>query len=112
MAKAAKATSKAEVVDLSQYRARKAPPPQEPQEPQEEALQDVEWHVELARWILARCLERPDIPQPNQREMEFLQSMMFWPGLPTKRQGWWLEKLEARVLQALNRPNPPQPPAA
>ena len=81
----AKARAKpSNVVSLEAFRARKAPAPQDPQE---EALQDVEWHVELARWILARCLERPDIPQPNQREMEFLQSMMFWPGLPTKRQG-------------------------
>jgi hypothetical protein len=103
--------SKNNVVDLTAFREKtKAPTAQ-----QEEALQDVEWHVELARWILARCLERPDIPQPNPREMEFLQSMMYWPGLPTKRQAWWLEKIETRVLRALDgtaTQPPPTPPAA
>jgi hypothetical protein len=100
--------TKTNVVDLAQYRTSKVPPA--PQEPPN----DDEWHIDLAQWILDRCRERPDILWLTDREQEFLRSMTSWSGLPTERQAWWLEKIETRVLRALNapNPNPSNPPAA
>jgi hypothetical protein len=103
----AKLAKPANVIDLAHYRTGKAvtTAPQEPPN-------DDEWHNDLAQWVLDRCRERPDILWLNDREQEFLRSMTSWPSLPTERQAWWLEKIEAKVLKALKvAPNPP-PPAA
>ena len=89
----------ANVVNLSSYRKAKTPPP--------EPLPQEEWHVEVGLWILDRCRERQDIlALVNDREMEFVASMTRWPGLPTERQAWWLEKIETKVLRALNKSSP------
>jgi hypothetical protein len=90
-------SSNANVVNLSSYRKAKTPPPE----------QQEEWHVEVGMWILDRCRERQDIQAlVNDREMEFVASMTRWPGLPTERQAWWLEKIEAKVLRALSESSP------
>jgi hypothetical protein len=88
--------SNANVINLNTYRKAKTPP-----QPEQE------WHVELAMWILDLCRERQDIlALINDREIEFAESMTRWSGLPTPRQAWWLEKIEAKVLRALSESSP------
>jgi hypothetical protein len=92
--------TKTNVVDLTAFRARKATPQQQEAPPNE-------WHVDLALWILDRCAEQPDILPLNDREQEFVQHMTVWPGLPTERQAWWLDKIATRFERALGLPTPP-----
>jgi hypothetical protein len=92
-------SNSANVIELSAHRKTKTPQPQ--------PLPQEEWHVEVGMWILDHCRERQDIlALVNDREMEFVASMTRWPGLPTERQAWWLEKIEAKVLRALSESSP------
>ena len=93
-------SNSANVIELSAHRKAAKTPPQQP-------LPQEEWHVEVGMWIQDHCRERQDIQAlVNDREMEFVASMTRWPGLPTPRQAWWLEKIETKVLQALNSLSP------
>ena len=92
-------SNSANVIELSAHRKAKTQPP--------EPLPQEEWHVEVGMWILDHCRERQDVlALVNDRELEFVASMTRWPGLPTPRQAWWLEKIETKVLQALNSLSP------
>ena len=45
---------------------------------------------------------RPDIIRLNDRERDFLENMLQWPGLPTPRQAAWVEQIERRITATLN----------
>ena len=38
----------------------------------------------------------------NDRERDFLENMLQWPGLPTPRQAAWVEQIERRITATLN----------
>jgi hypothetical protein len=93
-----------DIVNLNQYRQNKSN--RELRRNMMSALgMEPEWQAEVAHWILTWNQRLPDVAWLNQREHDFLASLMYWEGPPTERQAQWLEAIERRVMAALKQNN-------
>jgi hypothetical protein len=87
------------VVDLADFRPRKAPlPPQQPQQ-EEPPLEEWWWpHTHWARWCLLQYDNRPEIAAiVNDWELEFLESVAEWDRPATERQQRCLHRIALRI---------------